>query len=328
VIDFIDWAPRRIHWPESRPVVDWARLDARRFTDPFYGQTMDRCVRHPADVLFRPQTPLEALGEIAGTRAGLRPTGFIFHMSRCGSTLIAQMLAAAPGNIVLSEPAPIDQILRAPFRDGSITDHQRVEWLQWLVNILSWRRHPAEKNVFIKFDSWHTMFLPLIQCAFPGVPWIFVYRDPQAVIASHRNHCGAHMIPGVLEPALFGWTAGAIREGPADEYGVRVLTKICAAALAEVKGGHGKLVNYQQLPEAVWPALMKFWRAEFTGEETSRMLSASKLDAKNPVLPFERGPATHRPGADGPRTSAQCELEGIYHELESQRAASGFIQTQ
>ena len=45
---------------------------------------------------------------------GLPPSGFIFHMSRCGSTLAARMLAASPRNIVLSEADPIDYVLRAP----------------------------------------------------------------------------------------------------------------------------------------------------------------------------------------------------------------------
>ncbi len=173
--DFSGWVPLRIYWRDSRPIVDWGHLGTRRFTEPFFTQTIDRCVRHPADLLFRPQTPLEELGDMAGAQAGVRPAGFIFHMSRCGSTLISQMLAASPENVVLSEAAPIDDILRAHFRNPAVTEEQRVQWLQWLVNILAWRRHPAEKHVFIKFDCWHVLFLPLIQRAFPDVPWIFLY---------------------------------------------------------------------------------------------------------------------------------------------------------
>ncbi len=122
---------------------------------------------------FQASNALGKLGEIASSRSSLRPTGFIFHMSRCGSTLVSQMLAASSENIVLSEAAPIDDILRAHFRDPGVTEEQQVQWLQWLVGVLSWRRFPAEKNVFIKFDCWHVMFLPLIQRAFPDVPWIF-----------------------------------------------------------------------------------------------------------------------------------------------------------
>src|SRR5580693_7844529 len=113
--DFSGWIPMRIYSRDTRPMVDWGHLGARRFTDPFFGQTINRCVEHPADLLFRHQTPLEQLGDIVGTQSSLRPTGFVFHMSRCGSTLISQMLAATPENIVLSEPDPVDAILRAHF---------------------------------------------------------------------------------------------------------------------------------------------------------------------------------------------------------------------
>ena len=38
---------------------------------------------------------------------------FIFHLSRCGSTLCARMLGAADGVTVLSEPGPINDVLMA-----------------------------------------------------------------------------------------------------------------------------------------------------------------------------------------------------------------------
>jgi hypothetical protein len=325
VKDFSGWIPMRIYWRESRPMVDWGYLGARRFTEPFFMQTLNLCVEQPANLLFRHQTPLENLGDIAVTQPSVRPTGFIFHLSRCGSTLISQMLAAAPGNIVLSEPDPVDTVLRAHFRDPAITEPQRVQWLQWLVGALAWRRQPAEKNLFIKFDCWHVLFLPLIQRAFPEVPWIFVEREPLEVMASHRGHRGAQMIPSVLEPGLFGWDLEAVRRMTLDEYGARVLAKIGAAALAQVQGGKGKLVNYRQLPDAIWPELMNFFAVEFSAADTARMREAGRLNAKNPAMPFAADSQSKRSSAS-PELRAVTEqwLNGVYQQLEAQRLASGF----
>jgi len=246
-------------------------------------------------------------------------------MSRCGSTLISQMLAATPENIVLSEAAPVDAVLRAHFRDPAITEAQRVRWLQWLAGVLAWRRHPSEKNFFIKFDCWHALFLPLIQSAFPGVPWIFVYREPLEVMASHLGHRGAQMIPGVLEPCLFGWDLETAGRMTLNEYGVRVLAKISEAALAGVRSGNGRLVNYRQLPDAVWPALMDYWKVEFSGGETARMMDAALLNAKNPVLPFEADRQARRDSAPAElRAITRQWLDGVYQQLESQRLAAGF----
>jgi hypothetical protein len=324
--DFSGWIPMRVYWRDSRPMVDWGHLGARRFTDPFFAQTIEQCVRHPADLLFRHQTALDDLGEIAGSQPGLRPTGFVFHMSRCGSTLISQMLATAPENIVISEAAPIDDILRANFRDPGVTEERRVQWLQWLVDVLAWRRHPAEKHVFIKFDCWHMMFLPLIQRAFPDVPWIFLYREPLEVMASAQKQLGGQMIPGVLEPGLFGWDPAMIGRMTLYEYAARVLAKLCESALVQAQAGKGKLVNYRQLPASIWPALMDYWNVEFSPDEMARMLDVARLDAKNPVLPFEADGQIKRDSATPEmRALTQEWLDGIYQRLESQRQAQGFV---
>jgi hypothetical protein len=325
VKDFSGWIPMRIYWRDSRPMVDWGHLGTRRFTDPFFAQTIGPCVRHPADLLFRHQTLLDDLGEIAGSQPGLQPTGFIFHMSRCGSTLISQMLAAAPENIVLSEAAPIDNILRAHFRDPGITEARRVQWLRWLVGVLARRWHPAEKNLFIKFDCWHVMFLPLIQRAFPDVPWIFIYREPLEVMASAQKQLGGQMIPGVLEPGLFGWDAATVGRMARYEYAVRVLGKLCETALAHSQAGNGKLANYRQLPASIWPALMKYWNLEFSTEENARMLRAAQLNAKNPVLPFEPDSQAKRDSVSAEmRQLTQQWLDGVYQRLEARRSATGF----
>jgi len=81
-----NWLPIRIDWKQTPPQVDWGHVGTRRFTEPFFEQTIEKCLRQPFNLLFRHQTPLEALVEWQTVRPGLLPSGFIFHMSRCGST--------------------------------------------------------------------------------------------------------------------------------------------------------------------------------------------------------------------------------------------------
>ena len=90
VKDFSGWIPIRIYKENASFMVDWGYLGARRFVKPYFNQTVEECIRNPADILFRHQTPLEHLGEIMASQTGVTPAGFIFHMSRCGSTLISQ----------------------------------------------------------------------------------------------------------------------------------------------------------------------------------------------------------------------------------------------
>jgi hypothetical protein len=97
----------------------------------------------------------------------LQPTCLIFHMSRCGSALVAQLLAALPQNVVLSEAGPADDALRAPYRIGGVSDGQSVAWLRGVVSALGQQPRPEDRHLFIKFDAWHTRDLPLIERAFP-----------------------------------------------------------------------------------------------------------------------------------------------------------------
>ena len=292
---------------------------------PFFEQSMARCVHHPADVLFRHQTSLDDLAALAPTQPSAKPKGFIFHMSRCGSTLLTQMLAASPRNLVLSEPSPIDTVLRAHFRNPEITEAQRVQWLQDLVRVLGWRRHPEAEHLFIKFDCWHTPALPLIERAFPDVPWIFLYREPIEVMASHGRQLGGQMIPGVLEPGWFGWDDATVTQMARHEYGARTLAAICTAALARIKPGSGGLVNYRQLPVAVWPALLAYWQVEFSAEDQAQMLAAAVRNAKNPVLRFEPDSQTKRDSVSPEiRAVTQRWLSGVYEQLEVRREREGF----
>ncbi len=283
-----EWIPLRIYPKDSRLFVDWCHLRGLRLTDPFFDQTIERCLRHPFSLLFRPQTPVEWL-EPSALQPALSPRGFIFHLSRCGSTLLSQMLAALPRNVVLSEAGPIDSVLRAHLRVPGITDAQRIDWLRGAVAALGRQRHAQEQHLFIKFDAWHVLELPLIQRAFPGVPWLFLYRDPVEIMASHQGHRGAHMLPGVLEPALLGLEPEHLKTLALQEYGARVLARLCEAALKAWRErlSPALLVHYRQLPELALEALPAHWGVELTTEERERMREAAQRDAKNPVLPFE-----------------------------------------
>jgi len=103
------WTPVKVFFRGSEAWTESIYTGSRRFTEPFFQDSIRAARRNPFTAIFRREMPLEA----AGAMEGLHPTGFVFHMSRCGSTLIAQMLAALDRAIVISEAAPIDDVLQA-----------------------------------------------------------------------------------------------------------------------------------------------------------------------------------------------------------------------
>jgi hypothetical protein len=317
------WTPIRLFWPEGQPHVDWCRLGTDRFIEPFFDQTIADALRTPARMLFRRTTSVEVLERMGEEQRGVPPKGFIFHLSRCGSTLVAQMLASLERNIVISEAPPLDQVVSAHWRDPRVTREQRIRWFRGMVNALGQKRRGAEEHFYIKFDCWHSLELPMILEAFPEVPWIFVYRDPVEVMVSHQRQRGSQMIPGVLDPRMFGIGAEELSGMSLDEYCARVLEAIGRAALENAGRGRGRLINFNQLPAEVWETLGEFFGREWSAVERESLYRASLVDAKRPSQPHvdDRG-AKQREASEEVRRLAAQWMGGIYAQLEAARAAS------
>lgn len=312
------WIPIRIYRQQSQAMVDWCYLGTQRFREPFFEQTIQQCLWQPFNVLFRHQTPIETLAELQEALPGLPPNGFIFHMSRCGSTLTAQMLASLPQNIVISEADPIDKVLRADLRDNPVTEDQRVTWLRGLVSALGRARNAGERHLFIKFDSWNILDLPLIRRAFPETPWIFLYRDPVEVMVSQIRQRGSQMLPGVLDPHVLGLDLTTARQISLDEYCARVLAAVCEAATRYYKPGAAQLVHYRNLPDAVWSPLDELFGVRYTLDEVERMRTVTKFDAKHTGLTFEQDSAAKQQLAtDEIRALAERFVMPWYHQLEA-----------
>jgi hypothetical protein len=218
---------------------------------------------------------------------------------------------------VHSEPAAIDGVLRA--RLAGVPDETICEWLRWVVGALG-RPSPGESAYVVKLDCWSTIDLGLFERAFPTTPWVFVYREPEEVLASHLRRPGPQVLPGVLPPQLVGVDAGSLAEITLEEYAGRVLKRIGDAALEHASSPCALLVEYADLPAAVVNHIAPHFGIEFDEAALAAVAVASTRDAKNPVLPFEPDSAAKRRElTESGRTIAQNLLRGVYDRLEAAR---------
>lgn len=316
-----EWVPISVYGQSQPFGVDWCYMGEERFSDPFFVETIQRRLTLPFNQLFRPQTTLNELAERQAGLPGLSPTGFIFHMSRCGSTLLSQQLAALPGAVVISEATPLDGLLRTRWKDPTVNDDQLVTWLRALIGALGQPRAGNETRLFIKLDTWHTLFLPIIRRAFPQTPWVFLYRDPIEVLVSQERDRGSQMMPGALPPELLGLTFEQVFTMSPDEYTARVLNRICEAALAN-RDDRGRFVNYRELPQATWTRCAEHFGIAFTAEEIERMRRAARFDAKRPKMSFVADSADKQRSASAElRQLAGQWLLAWYEQLEAAGAA-------
>jgi hypothetical protein len=271
--------------------------------------------------LFRYVTPIEKLAAWLNARPHLQPDGFIFHMSRCGSTLVSQMLAALPSNLVVSEASPIDTVVQASHWWPDLDEQRHAAWLNAIVGALGQRRGGDERRYFIKLDSWHTLALPLFRRAFPAVPWVFLYRDPVEVLASQVSQPGSQMLPRGIGPDLHG-IERSYGPGAAEDYYARVLAKVCEPVLRHYGRGGGLLVNYRELPQALFTAILPHFGVACDQADRAAMTAATRYDAKTPGVTFAPDSEAKQRGASAAiRAAAERWLRDPYGRLEALRAA-------
>lgn len=312
------WLPVEVHQGAGGPSIEWAYFGQRPLTEPFYQDAVRSALGTPFNRLFRLRTPLDVLPRWAAAVGDVAPNGFIFHMSRCGSTLAAQMLAASPATIVLSEAAPIDALVQLDRSAGPMPPDQRRALLRAMVGVFGQVRRGEERRYVVKLDSWHALALPLFQAAFPGTPWVFLYRDPVEVLVSQMRQRGMQTVPAFVPPSVYGLAADS--GAPAEKYCAQVLGAIGKAVPATYARGGGLLINYAELPEAVWRRILPHFHIPGSDEGRRRMADAARRDAKAPGLDFAPDVADKQAAATGAiRAACSAYMADIHADLERLR---------
>jgi hypothetical protein len=311
------WLPVRTRRRDRQLHVDWTYVGSQRLREPFFEESIARCLPKPFNRLFRYATPIDALADWLQDHPGLTPSGFIFHMSRCGSTLLSQMLAALPHTVVISEAAPIDAVVQARHSRPDLGDEQHAAWLRLMIGALGQPRSGEERHYVVKLDSWHTLALPLFRRAFPTTPWIFLYREPLEVLVSHLRRRGLHMVPGLMND-VFGFTASQPTHPP-EIYCARVLERICDGVLQHTTPGAATLVNYRQLPAALWSDVLPHFGIGCSDADRDAMADAARYDAKQPERPFADDSAAKRQAATDAIRAAVKPLDALHAKFESLR---------
>lgn len=296
-----NWYPIAFDHQDSE--LYWRDMGDQRFLASFFQNSLNAQPQTQRRVC---KTPHSALSQITER---ITPTAFIFHVSRCGSTLLTQMLSHLTHCIVLSEPPVID----AFFRTFQGSTQKNIELFQHLIAALGQQRFSEEKHFFIKFDSWHIGRLAFIREAFPLTPMLFLYREPQQVLASHQRQRGPQMIPGFVDMGSLDVDQCDLFPGDLDGYCLRVLDQFFISALAEYKDKQLHLMNYQELPDMVWESLLAQLDITVTDEELEQLKKRSQYHSKHPNQNFLGDPHSSTRHIFTERTNA------LYQELERLR---------
>lgn len=189
----------------------------------------------------------------------LQPKGFVFHESRCGSTLVANSLAAfAPErNRVYTESSPPVSVLVACSTSGQCNDEIQADLFRDVLYLMGRTDDLKEENLFFKFQSVTSLHIDVARLSFPDVPWMFVYRDPVQVMMSHlvpvsNAVCLKHKRRPLKETQALVQRIVHKRADhlSSEEFCAAHLASLCESALHEASAsGTGRMVNYDTLPD-------------------------------------------------------------------------------
>ncbi len=291
------------------PAIQWVHFSDISPNTPFFEDAVLAAANRPFNRMFRAATPLSSLVGHTDLRA---PSGLIFHMSRCGSTLVSQMLGAAPGHVAISETSVLDSLIQHPFSDPET----HVDALRGLAHAYG----RGAEHLFIKLDSWHTRALPLLRRAFPDTPWIFLYRDPVEVLVSQLRMRGAQTVPGIVPLEWFGLTAQDAYL-PERSFIARVLERTCSAVIEHGQAG-GLLVNYAELPDAFFERILPHFGMTLEAPALEAMRIAAARYSKSPDTGFKADGAAKQREADPElRAAATDYVAPVFAELEALRTS-------
>jgi len=199
------WIPYKLKIIDGDIRCYWLNTFNKPYVEPFFAETVLKI-----KTLFTGRPWLNSVSDLSmlqtwATLPAVKPTAFVFHVSRCGSTLVSQLLSADEQNIVLSEVPFFDHILRIPYQTQQIKEKQATRLLYAAFNFYGQKRTGDEQYLFIKTDSWHIFFYKQLRELYPDTPFILLYRSPAEVYNSHEKLKGTHVVQGLIEPEIMGF---------------------------------------------------------------------------------------------------------------------------
>ena len=279
--DLRGWLPVDAVVVEGRPGLWWMEMSDVSLAEPFFE---DSVAHAKADGTKRGEvfTEFDVLLQLEKSLEAVSPTGFIFHSSRCGSTLMANACRAVKGSIVLSEANAIDKLIARFITDeGDLKESLYSVFLRGVVHALGQRRLGDEQHLFIKFACSSFSQFERIKRIWPRVPWIFLYRDPIETIVSNINNVPSWLIDDdrrVLA-SIIGASPAAVAQMSLEELCARTIGSLYAKARS-LANDNGMLLNYNELSLPVISRALNFFGVSPASDELETIARGSAVYSK------------------------------------------------
>lgn len=297
--------PTRLHHEGGRVTADWADIAG---TDPSLPFLADRIAQ--AGPCWRAPLPDAA--------DGMAPSVLILHAGRCGSTLVSRSLSQLARCHVVSEPQALNDVLGTQGVWPFLPAAEKQPVLRRLVTVLARAARPDQDRFILKLSSWNALHLPLLEAAFPGVPKLFIYRQPEEILVSLRDEPAGWMgrAGQRIQAGLFLGMPPARVPDTSLAFATQVLGRILSGVADHIArpGSMDQwlLVPYDTLPGALTAEILPWLGLEPTGGEADALAHGLAIHAKDPA-----GKRPFVPDHAHKRAAVTAELAELTRDLVS-----------
>lgn len=250
--------------------IDWLDVGGTDRTLPFLRDRVAAALAMGRTIDLRDA----AATEIAGTA----PPCLVLHAGRCGSTLLARALAQLRGCHLVSEPDAVNDLLGPEWRFAAPA--LRAHCLAQVLAALG-RAGGGEARYVLKLSSWNA----LAASALPAdTRRIYLFRAPEEILVSLAEQPAQWMRRADAPPAaalMLGIAPSQAAMAPL-QFAARVIGR-CMETVAnavEQGGGQWLLIDYRQLPDAIFGVARHFDIA-ISPDETARIGDLARTHAKH-----------------------------------------------
>ncbi|MCC9066664.1 sulfotransferase family protein [Flavobacterium piscisymbiosum] len=274
-----NWIPYKLIEKDNEIYFEWIYLADLKYADPFFDESIAKCKSHAYNSKqFKVVSTVENLIEWSNELISVELKSLVFHVSRCGSTMLSQSLATSSENIMISEAPIIDQILRSDL----FSLEKKTSLLKSVIKLLGQKRFPEQQHLIIKLDAWHIFKASYLRSIFPDIPFALLYRNPTEVLKSHQKMMGMHMVPNLLPSEIFGISVKEVHDLSFQQYGGLVLEKYFQGFLDFYKADQNVvMLNYNDGMKAVIEKFIGFIKMDYSNDELEKIYDRLKRHSKN-----------------------------------------------
>jgi hypothetical protein len=272
------WVPVKFVFRSGEMCFRWMDFSSIDISEPFFRHTLERMTKLGTQ---EKTSSVRRLIEIGNSIPPIRPSCLIFHVSRCGSTLLTNALRATGHCIALSEPRIITDLFHFCHDLPASALELRDSILQSVVNLYA-SCHGAPRSIVIKLASWNLLSLSTFRRIWPETPCILLIRDPGEVIISNLKPGG--WLAFKSEPAcgarLLELNEAQVAQMSEVEFCARVVKKLNEAALEGIDA-EWMIIDYNMLDAGLMPTILDFVGLDQAALDWDAVQSTFRMYAKD-----------------------------------------------